>query len=219
MIGCGAAARYARPVSDHDRAQDYWRSATDTFVADTSYYGSVAAALERMVLPQLPADATVLDIGCGDGTFTALLAHDARHVDAFDLSPDLIDAARARGLTNVQFEVGDAADVPTGSYDLVSCMGVLVCLVDDREFERVLTGAAACVAPGGLLLLRETIARRRTVHEDGDYVACYRTRRAYTEPLAARGLTLELDHRLATWSRLRSRTNHLWVFRRSSRAT
>src|SRR5687768_9934050 len=112
----------------HDRAQGYWRKASDTFIADSSYYRSVRSVLERDVIPQVPDAARVLDIGCGAGTYTELFAQAAERIDAFDLSRDLIDVARQRGLTNVHFEVGDAAELRPGRYELVACMGVLVCL-------------------------------------------------------------------------------------------
>ena len=94
-----------------------------------------------------------------------------------------------------------------------------MCIVDDAAFVRTLRSIADGVLPGGLLVLRETVAGwGRRVKRDGDYVACYRPRSEYMDVLSSSGFSQEVDDRLATWSRLGRRSNHLWVFRRSSTA-
>lgn len=73
----------------------------------------------------------VLDIGCGTGGTTAQLARAIGakgHVLGVDISEPLVGAARAQGLANASFEIGDAATWPfeAGSFDLVfSRMGVM----------------------------------------------------------------------------------------------
>jgi ubiquinone/menaquinone biosynthesis C-methylase UbiE len=73
----------------------------------------------------------VLDIGCGTGGTTAQLARaigPTGHALGVDISEPLIGAARAQGLGNASFEVGDAATWPfeAESFDLVfSRMGVM----------------------------------------------------------------------------------------------
>ena len=73
----------------------------------------------------------VLDIGCGTGGTTAELAKAVGaggRVLGVDISEPLIGAARAQGLANATFEIGDAATWPfdAGSFDLVfSRFGVM----------------------------------------------------------------------------------------------
>ena len=73
----------------------------------------------------------VLDIGCGTGGTTAELARavgTTGWVMGVDISEPLIGAARAQGLANATFEIGDAASWPfeDGSFDLVfSRFGVM----------------------------------------------------------------------------------------------
>src|SRR5690348_14638188 len=55
---------------------------------------------------------TVLDVACGPGLVACPLAEIARHVTGLDLTPAMIEQARARqqakGLTNLTWLVGDA---------------------------------------------------------------------------------------------------------------
>lgn len=73
----------------------------------------------------------VVDIGCGTGRTTAALASGVGptgHVLGVDISEPLIAAARAQGLDNASFAVGDAAVHPFSArrYDLVfSRFGVM----------------------------------------------------------------------------------------------
>lgn len=59
----------------------------------------------------------VIDLCCGDGLFTALLAGMARRVVGIDLDPEMVRMAQTRvaaaGVTNCTFIVGDAYNVAT----------------------------------------------------------------------------------------------------------
>ena len=64
----------------------------------------------RFLLKQLPAQCkTALDIGCGTGEFSRLLAQQIEKVIAIDLSPNMIEVAkqRSRQLPNIDFQVAD----------------------------------------------------------------------------------------------------------------
>jgi len=73
-----------------------------------------------LIAAQVPADARVLDVGCGDGTLLAALRDD-RGVDARGLELDAakVSAAMARGLAVVQGDADrDLADYPDDSFDI-----------------------------------------------------------------------------------------------------
>ena len=63
----------------------------------------------------------VLELACGTGYWTAMLADVARHVVAVDASPRMLDVARAKGLSprSVEFLVGDVYRLPfvAGAFD------------------------------------------------------------------------------------------------------
>lgn len=194
----------------------YWQNATDTFVGNPAYYQTVGAALVQHVLPHLdPAD-TVLDIGCGDGHFTAMVAPHVSSITAFDLSDSLIEQACERKLSNVEFRVGDILHGVGGEYDLVICMGVLVCVIDDRSFEQMLRVVATAVRPGGRLLLRETTSGwRPTTTTANGYPARYRRKASYLDVLESMSFSMSAERRLAVWHRLRRRENWLWLLQKA----
>ncbi len=57
---------------------------------------------------------TVIDVGCGLGGTTAVLAEKADSVLGVDISDMLIEAARAKGIARADFRVADAATYPFG---------------------------------------------------------------------------------------------------------
>lgn len=79
------------------------------------------------VEPKLQAGAKVADIGCGLGSSTLLLAETFPNstIHGFDFHAPSIEEARTKaadaGLTNVEFFVTDAKEIPDNGYDLV-CM-------------------------------------------------------------------------------------------------
>ena len=213
------AARFSNEHNLHEQVQSHWRNTDDTFIVDNDYYDHVDEVLTREVIPLLRPDHTVLDAGCGNGRFTLLLAKQAATASAYDLSPKLIEQARetARGLgvTNVRFEVNDvqAASVQE-SFDMVVCMGVLVCLIDNSMFEKSLSFLADRVAPNGHLVLRETLhSEGRKISHNATHSGCYRPLEDYSNVLEEKGLTLISDITLATWSA--QSTNHLLVFKKT----
>lgn len=93
-----------------------------------------------------------LELGCGPGTWTALLARRAAAVTALDLSPEMLAQARvAVDQPNVQFVNGDAARFsdPEG-YDLVLSVRVLEYI---PEWAAIVHRLAELVRPGGRAVL------------------------------------------------------------------
>ncbi len=113
------------------------------------------AARLRGWLPRGPAD--VLDLGCGTGTLS-LLASEARHrVTGVDLSPRMVELARAKlAGRDAAFLVGDAAAPPVGEqrFDAVLVRHVLWTLPDPG---RVLRHWRGLLRPGGRLVLIEGV--------------------------------------------------------------
>jgi GMP synthase-like glutamine amidotransferase/SAM-dependent methyltransferase len=122
----------------------------ERFPDDGPAYAAAAAELE------LPAGATVLDVGCGTGrALPALAGAGAGLVVGVDVTPEMLEVARTRAATLV---VGDAARLPLadGSVDAVFAAGLVTHLADPvaglRELARV-------TRPGGRLAVFHPIGR------------------------------------------------------------
>ncbi|SER26783.1 class I SAM-dependent methyltransferase [Actinokineospora terrae] len=107
--------------------QEFWDRQAATFdeAADHGLRDpSVRAAWAELLLPLLPpAPASVVDLGCGTGTLSVLLADAGHQVRGLDLSPGMLAVAAAKAKGRVEFTRGDAAEPP---YDPASCDVVLV---------------------------------------------------------------------------------------------
>ncbi len=123
-------------------------------LADTYGGGEMYAERRRAVLealkPELERARAVLDLGCGNGQYTAELASMglARLVGC-DLSADMLARARER-CPAVPFVQGDAARPPfrASSFDLVLCSHVLPFVSD---IAAAVAAIAATLKPGGVL--------------------------------------------------------------------
>ena len=96
-----------------------------------------------------------LEIGCGEGVFTELLAPLCDSLLAVDLSAVAIQRARRRqdGDPGVSFALWDLGrDAVPGAFDLVVVMDVLCYFVRPRTLSRAVANIARCVGPNGYLL-------------------------------------------------------------------
>jgi SAM-dependent methyltransferase len=84
--------------------------------------------LERIVRAARPrASDTALDVACGPGTLVCGLARHVRNATGIDLTPAMLDQARAtqaaQGIGNVSWDQGDVTALPYGDgrFDIVTC--------------------------------------------------------------------------------------------------
>jgi len=105
----------------------------------------------------LPSGARILDVPCGQGRHSHLLAEAGFDVDGFDYSAELLERARERGISSrLRYRRGDMRSLPgswTSRYDAVvnlfTSFGFFAEPTDDR---RVLAEFARVLRPGGLLV-------------------------------------------------------------------
>ena len=141
--------------------RDYWDSQAETFDDEPDHgLGDEGARtawrdLLRRHLPAAPAD--VVDLGCGTGTLSVLLAEEGHRVRGLDFSPAMVERARAKASAaglDIPVVVGDAAGPPyqPGTCDVVLVRHVLWAMPDRGA---ALARWVTLLRPGGRLLLVE----------------------------------------------------------------
>ena len=119
-----------------DRIADFWDGAAGAFDSEPDH-GLLDAGVRdawarrlRAWLPAAPSD--VLDLGCGTGSLALLAVEDGHRVVGVDLSPRMVERARAKLGPAAIVITGDAADPPVGDqrFDAVLVRHVVWTLPD-----------------------------------------------------------------------------------------
>lgn len=121
--------------------------AQDDYNHNSQYHG--------YLLRQLPARCTAaLDVGCGTGSFSRLLAERSGRVVAVDLSPRMIEVAKecSKQYPNIRFEVADATQWEPGE-ERFDCVVSIAMLHHAAAEEMLLTMARLLKAGGTLAIL------------------------------------------------------------------
>src|SRR5206468_4517286 len=108
----------------------------------------------KMLSSHLKPGMTVLELGCGTGSFTRELARSGADVVAIDVSPELLEMAKANcSAPNVQYQIQNAyaLSYSEGAFDSVVGSSVLHHL----EVEKALRGAYRVLKPGGTIYFTE----------------------------------------------------------------
>jgi 2-polyprenyl-3-methyl-5-hydroxy-6-metoxy-1,4-benzoquinol methylase len=132
----------------HSRGWDEMRSRSEAL----AQIGRVVDSFRA----RLPADASVLDLGCGPGQHAVALAAHGLQVTAVDYSTAMLERARRRALEGsftIDFrEVDLNADIalPAQAFDGVICVSVLQVIDDPSRF---LMQVRDMLRPGGYLLV------------------------------------------------------------------
>jgi SAM-dependent methyltransferase len=115
----------------------------------------------------------LLDIGCGTGkSFLPMLERGWR-VTACDISPSMLELARAKAGGEVELSVADMRELPKfGEFDLVWSLDDAVnYLLSREELGEALSGMRANLAPGGLLMFDvNTLRAYRTFFAETEQV-------------------------------------------------
>lgn len=107
-----------------------------------------------------PAD-TVLDVACGGGIVVCALAPEVKHATGIDMTPAMLDRARAlaaeKRVANVSWQEGDvtALPYPDGSFTIVVTRFAVHHFPDPLA---VLREMARVCAPGGRIVVVDTCA-------------------------------------------------------------
>jgi SAM-dependent methyltransferase len=97
---------------------------------------------------------SVLDVGCGTGTFACLLAARGIEVTGVDPAAASLDVARRKaGADKVRWILGDATKLPPLQADLATMTGnVAQVFTTDEDWDLTLQAIGAALRPGGRLV-------------------------------------------------------------------
>ena len=105
-----------------------------------------------------PCLENALEIGCGTGAFTPLLASCARSAVALDLSPEMIRLAKARSANcqNIEYLLGDVMrlSLPAARFDCI----VSIATLHHLPLERALLKMKDALKPDGTLVIHDLVA-------------------------------------------------------------
>ena len=151
-------------LSNDKRLQDarqYWDDIAPLFDEEPDHglrNPLILANWTQFLATWLPnTQANILDIGCGTGSLSVVLARLGHKVTGIDLSPKMISLARAKAAMQgcqVEFQVMDAAfpQLAHKQFDVIVCRHLLWAL---PEPEQVLQNWVELLKPKGRLLLIE----------------------------------------------------------------
>ncbi len=143
----------------------------------------------------IPAGTRVLDVGCGVGRWSSLLAGRGAQVTGIDLSPTMIAEAKRRAQTQgvqdrCRFLVQDLAQLDAGeTFDLIIGVTVLQHILDPQALQAAIQRMSEHLAPGGQMVLLEAAPDRIAKHCD-TLVFRARKRDDYLELFEHAGLEL-----------------------------
>lgn len=198
------------PAPEYYRPSHYWEDRACRFAAQGEglaavcaygmprFYNRMIDFCQRLALApwlNIPPGARVLDVGCGVGRWSLLLARRGAQVTGIDLSPTMIMEATRRasgdGLGNCcRFIVQDLAHLDAGEkFDLVLGVTVLQHILDPEALRAAVRRMVEHLAPGGRMVLLEAAPARAVKYCDTTVFRA-RQRSVYMDLFTKAGLEL-----------------------------
>ncbi len=203
----------------HQAARDYWSGCSCSLLAsDPTYYDRQEDVLRNRFMSIIGQFGRGLDIGCGNGRFSLVIAEWGNSVDAVDISSNLIDqarrAAKSLGVENVNFEVVDLeSDLPSGNYDLIACMGVMSTIINDEPFRDLCDYIVKSLNNDGWLILKDTLSTdiKGELINTPEYTTHYRNQEYYLNIISQNGFK-KIDEVLMAEGQ--GRVNYMYLFKK-----
>jgi 2-polyprenyl-3-methyl-5-hydroxy-6-metoxy-1,4-benzoquinol methylase len=173
MSACDTSLYYyfSRAEAPVPTTTDETGGATARAPRDTArFFDDIAGLLQRfsqsLDTPELPVNRWLaehlesgrcaLDVGCGSGRCTVMLADRYDEVVGVDVAPAMIEfAKRDRSRPNVRYQIRDVMSLTPERDELFDLVLVFSCVVHAGPPDLVLNHLRCLVAPGGMLLLVE----------------------------------------------------------------
>jgi SAM-dependent methyltransferase len=160
------------------------------------------ALVQEVMLPALPRDGVILEIGPGGGRWSEILADHARRLVLVDVTPKALELCleRLRHRSNVEYVLSHGADlpgVPDGSVDAVWSFDVFVHIapLDQSAYVREI---GRVLRPGGVALIHHAHQRNRGALPSRHGWRAPMSARLFAALAASHGLVAE--RRIQSWS-------------------
>lgn len=137
------------------KSDKFWDKTADRYakspISDEASYQKKLAETQSFLTP----DMRVLEFGCGTGTTAIHHAPHVQHIDALDISENMLAIGRGRakeaGIDNITFTRGTLAEFNAGkaSFDAVLGLNVIHLLADRQA---VIAEVARILKPGGIFV-------------------------------------------------------------------
>jgi 2-polyprenyl-3-methyl-5-hydroxy-6-metoxy-1,4-benzoquinol methylase len=133
---------------------DLFDDIADSFESFSGTLDSVEQPLSSWMAENLPKGRRALDIGCGAGRYSVMLADLYDDVVGADPAPSMIAIAkRDRLRPNINYQVRDAFDMTPERDGLFDVVFAFSCVFHMAKPDVILPHLAALVAPGGALVI------------------------------------------------------------------
>lgn len=198
---------------DYKKNESFWRDVTsqakkgldyvagqNPIIPEHAHLRFRAAQMEFLfdkVLPGLPRELDVLDVGCGPGTWALQLAPKVKSVHGLDIAPAFIEhankAAAEKNLPNASFEVASFMEYQTERRFGLVILGAMLVYINDQDLVPFFSKVRSFLAPGGVVYARTSVAPRRPYTRKGRYQGIYRTKAQYEDAFARAGFTVTTE--------------------------
>ncbi|MBE9102627.1 class I SAM-dependent methyltransferase [Vacuolonema iberomarrocanum] len=138
------------PISDK-----YWDKAAERYakspVSDEATYQRKLAETQEFFTPHM----RIAEFGCGTGTTAIAHAPYVTHIDAIDISENMLQIGKGKaiesGIENITFSLGTLADLNAKEESLDAVLGLnVIHLIEDRK--SLFAEVARVLKPGGVFV-------------------------------------------------------------------
>jgi len=138
------------PISDK-----YWDKTAERYakspVSDEATYQRKISETQEFLEPHM----RIIEFGCGTGTTAVAHAPHVEHIDAVDVSENMLEIGRGKAkdanIKNISFNLGTLQDLKAESASVDAVLGLnVIHLIEDRQ--AVFTEVARVLKPGGFFV-------------------------------------------------------------------
>lgn len=192
-----AKSIYERDLILQRNSETYWQNAKSTYLAPREYYEKKERALIDL-FAESGRLSRGLDIGCGDGRYTRLLARTCDQVIAYEMSIGLMNECKnmsdMENIGNVTIKAGMLPSInEDSSFEIITCLGITSCIISERLFKASIRNLASLGKPKSMLVTIDTLSTEPkdlfNFNQNG-YVARYRNICRYQHAFESEGYIL-----------------------------